>query len=351
MAITDRVRTPDSLEEINEIFYRERMTDGLPIIPPTVERVQRMLEAVDRDPQEVIGLVAPKQGVATVEKIAANAVMAGCLPEYLPVVIAAVQAIVEEGFNLYGIQTTTNPITPLFLVNGPVAKKLHINSGYNCLGEGNRANATIGRCLRLIMINVGGGLAGDTDRATQGQPGRYSFCLAESEDESPWPAFHHDLGFSADSSTVTAFGAGGNSNIRPYAATGREFLAGLARMMAIGGSPRHGWALIIICPEHARLIARDGYSKEDARRYLFENARLRVSGFTPEVAEAIINEPVMEFMDVRRVVGELNADTYIPCANRVEDMHIVVAGGAGGHCAYIPGCSTQVTHAVTKLIR
>ncbi|MBI2908040.1 MAG: hypothetical protein HYX92_10335 [Chloroflexi bacterium] len=351
MSTDDTIKAPDSLDEINDLFCQERLTDGLPIVPPTRERVEAMVRASRRDPQELIGIVPPRQGAATVEKVAINAVMAGCLPEYLPVVLAAVEAILEEGFNLYGIQTTTNPVTPLFLVNGPIAKKLKINSSYNCLAEGYRANVTIGRAVRLVMINIGGGIAGDTVRATQGQPAKLGLCFAEREEESPWAPFHADRGFDSDSSTVTAFNGGGTFNIRPYATTGREFLAGIARMMALGSSPRHGNALIIICPEHARVIAREGYSKEDVKRYIFDNARIKPSGFTKEVGQSIIDEQVMAWMDVRNLIGELGMETFIPALDRPEEVSVVVAGGAGGHCVYVPGIFPQPTPVVTKVVR
>ncbi|HEY7295851.1 MAG TPA: hypothetical protein VH916_12475, partial [Dehalococcoidia bacterium] len=175
MTAGPRARTlqlPSSFQEINTVFYERGWTDGLPIVPPTENAVAEMLAWTDRDPLEVVGVLPPRQGEATVEKIAVNAVMAGCLPQYLPVVITAIRAICDERFNPDGVQATTHPVAPLLIVNGPLARELSINGGYNCFGQGTRANATIGRAIRLIMMNVGGGLPGSGDRSTQGSPAK-----------------------------------------------------------------------------------------------------------------------------------------------------------------------------------
>ncbi|MEK7874017.1 MAG: hypothetical protein AAB502_09215, partial [Chloroflexota bacterium] len=166
----------ESLEAINDAFYEKGWTDGLPVVPPTAERIQRMLDYVRRGPSEVVAHLPPTDGEATIEKIAVNAVMAGCRPDYMPVLIAAVEAITEPRFNLNAIQATTNPVAPLTIINGPIRKELNVNCGSNALGQGWRANATIGRAIRLILVNVGGGLPGTVDKATLGMPGKYSFC-------------------------------------------------------------------------------------------------------------------------------------------------------------------------------
>ncbi len=348
MSAPGKLLSPDSVQETNDQFYRMGLTDGLPIIPPTPDLVDAMIAPSGRDAQEVIGIVPPSSGVATVEKIATNAVMAGCLPEHLPVVIAAVEACIEESFNLYGIQNTTHPTTPLLMVHGPIARALEVNSGSSCLGYGARANAVIGRALRLILINIGGG----ERRATHGQPGNYSFCFAESEDKSPWAPFHADRGYDRNASAVSAFGAGGTMNLRPFPQRGRDVLASIARMIALGGSPRsHGYALIILNPEHARVIAEDGFSKESARDYLFEHSKVRPKGYMDEVAQTWMEERGLEHMDVRKIIGEIKPDTWVPSADAPENIHIVVAGGSGGHSVFIPLCFTQPTPVVTKLVR
>src|SRR5215510_10886474 len=213
------IEVEDSLEAVNDWFCREKLSDGLPIVPPTAERVERMLDGIKRDPQEVIGSIPPKWAPATVEKLAINAVMAGCLPEYLPVIIVAVEAVLEDKFNLYGIQSTTHPCAPLLILNGPIARELGVNARYNAFGQGWRPNATIGRAIRLILLNVGGGVPGVLDRATQGQPSKYSYCIAENEAENPWEPLHVERGYAIDESTVTVSGAEGPHNINDHVST------------------------------------------------------------------------------------------------------------------------------------
>ena len=182
------VEIEDDLEAINAAYRAKSWSDGLPIVPPTRERVARMLAAVDVAPDTVVARLAPGFGVATVERIAINAVMAGCGPIHLPLLVAAVEAVATPAFNLQAIQATTNPVAVFVIVNGPAARELGFNGTFNCLGEGNWSNATVGRALRLVLRNIGGALPGQLDRATQGQPGKYSFCCAENEADSPWAA-------------------------------------------------------------------------------------------------------------------------------------------------------------------
>jgi hypothetical protein len=177
--------TLDDLEAINKLYRERRWSDGLPIVPPTVERVKRMLHQTPRGRYELIARIAPGYGTATVERIAINAVLAGCDPEYMPVLIAATEAVAAPQFNLQGIQTTTNPVAVWLVLNGPIVERLGVNATLNCLGQGTWANATIGRALRLILQNVGGALPGEMDRATHGQPAKYTFCCAENEAENP----------------------------------------------------------------------------------------------------------------------------------------------------------------------
>ncbi len=173
------IEAPDGPDEINKLFFERGWSDGLPVVPPTAERVARMLRHTRRGPDEVVATIAPAFGAATVERIAINAVLAGCYPEYLPVLIAAAEAVAVPEFNLQAIQVTTNPAAVWLVINGPIARQLEVNSGGNCLGPGAWANATLGRALRLILQNIGGALPREMDRATQGQPGKYTFCCAE----------------------------------------------------------------------------------------------------------------------------------------------------------------------------
>ena len=212
MTIEERAtlfEAPDDIEAVNRLYHERRWTDGLPVIPPTVERVARMVESARRPPAEIVASIAPGFGAASIERIAINAVMAGCEPAHLPAVIAAVEAVAAPEFNLQGIQATTNPVAVWIIVNGPAARRLGVNGSFNCLGQGTRANAAIGRALRLVLQNIGGALPGEMDRATHGQPGKYSFCCAENEAANPWEPLHVERGFGRDVSTVTVVGAEG----------------------------------------------------------------------------------------------------------------------------------------------
>lgn len=332
---------PDSFVEINELFHQRGWTDGLPIIPPTEEAVAAMLAGTDRGRDQVLGVLPPRQGIATVERVAINAVMAGCLPSYLPVVIAAVEAVVEPDFNLDGVQATTHPVAPLIIVNGPLARSLGINSGYNCFGQGTRANAAIGRALRLVLMNVGGGLPGSGDRSTQGSPAKYSYCIAEHEDANPWGPLHVERGFDADVSTVTVTGSEGSHNIQEhYSNSGEGILRTIAGAMGQAGSNnilRHGFPLLTLGPEHAATIAGDGYSKEDVKRYIFEHARYPIAKLSEEYAVEL------------RPLNADGGDDVARICDRAEDILVIVAGGPGKHSSWQPTFGAY-TKPVTKAI-
>ena len=222
------ITVPDDFNAFNDECEQRGWSDGLPLVPPTVARVEAMLAATKRDRNEIVAHIAPGFGAATVERIAINAVMAGCRPEYLPVLLAAVEAVADEKFNLQGIQATTNPAAPWIIVNGPLAATLGVNAGLNCLGQGNRANATLGRALRLVLQNIGGALPGQMDRATHGQPGKYTFCCAENEAASPWQPLHVERGFNADENVVTVVGAAGTLNMNSHSKDAADLLRAIA---------------------------------------------------------------------------------------------------------------------------
>src|SRR5262249_25958947 len=201
---------------IHDFFETQGWSDGLPFIPPTRERVRNVLRFVARDPDEVVCQLAPRNGDATVERIAANAVMAGCRPEHLPVVIAALEAVADPALNLNGMQSTTHPTAILILLNGPIAAELGVNSGPNCFGPGWRANMAIGRAFRLALLNIGGGTPGDGDRATQGSPAKVGYCVAENEAASPWAPYHVEQGFAAEESVVTVIACEGPHNVQDH---------------------------------------------------------------------------------------------------------------------------------------
>ena len=333
----------DSFAEINETFYERGWTDGLPIVPPTEDAVAAML-ATNRDRDEVIGVLPPRQGEATVEKIAINAVMAGCRPEYLPVVITAVEAVAQPDFNLDGVQATTHPVAPLIVVSGPLTQRLTINSGYNCFGQGFRANATIGRALRLVLMNVGGGIPGSGDRSTQGSPSKFSYCVAENESANPWGPLRVELGFPAEVTTVTVLGCEAPHNIQEhYSNTGLGILQTIAGAMGEAGSNNilgHGFPLLSLGPEHAATIAGDGYDKAAIRRYIFEHAVYPLDKLSEEYREGL---------RTRNTVAADDEEGVARIMERAEDLLIIVAGGAGKHSCWHPTFG-GMTKPVTRVI-
>jgi hypothetical protein len=295
-----------------ETLYARGVTDGLPVIPPTVERVRAAVEATGRDGDELIALVAPRHGRATVQRIAVNAVMAGCRPEYLPVVLAAVEAICDPAFALEGVSGTTDAVTPLVIVNGPVRAALEVNCGVGVFGPGWRANATIGRAVRLVWANVGGAGPGVISMSTFAQPGRYTYCIGEREEDSPWEPLHVEHGFAAADSTVAVLAAEGPQVVvDARSRSARDVLTTIARngeAIASHAISELGDTLVVVGPEHAGTIAAEGWSKADVRAFLWEHTRAEVDGAR-----------VAKFRDP-------------------DALHVVVAGGtAGRFSAWVPG--------------
>ena len=341
----ERIEIDDDLWAAQAFFEEKGWSDGLPIIPPTEARVARMLAAVKRAPQDVIGAVPPRWAAATVEKIAINAVMAGCQPEYMPLLIAAVEALTDPKLNLYSLQATTGGPAIMLIVNGPIRKQLNINGGSNVLGEGWRANATIGRCVRLVQRNIGGSYPGTTCKATLGWPGKYSLCIAENEEASPWEPLHVERGFAADQSTVTAISADGSvraSDLDSTKAVG--VLTNFAQRMEGPSGPE---AIMVICPEHARIIAGDGFGKLDVKKFVWERAAYRMKDLPDETFHQRVK---------RRSDLKLTRDSVIPVTDEPEDILVVVAGGDGSQSQYIHvwGQSTPEggsTRSVTKVVQ
>jgi hypothetical protein len=268
----------DASEEADliEACYQNGWTDGLPVVPPTLDRVERMLTGTQRQPDELIAQIPPKWGRATIERIAINAVMAGCKAEYLPVVIAAVEAMTEDAFNLHGIQVTTSLVSPLLIINGQIRKQLDINDSFNVFGQGWRANATIGRAVCLICTNIGGALPGELDRATFGHAGKYTFCIAENEETSPWEPLHVERGFQPSESTTTIYAGASPQNINDHGSnTAEGILNTICESIATPGTPP-GESVFVISPEHAKTIAGDGFSKRDIQQYVHEHTNLAV---------------------------------------------------------------------------
>src|SRR5262249_24152704 len=284
--LTSELRTvADDAEALLAYVEAQGWGDGLPVIPPTEARVQAMLEATPLPPGHVVGIVEPRRGEATVEKIAVNAVLAGCRPEYFSAVLAAVEVGCEPRFNLYALNTTTTCCArPAVMLNGPGRQTLGIECGYSCLGQNGRANATIGRALRLVMRNVVGAIPGAVSKSVFGQPGRVSLCFGEWEEKSPWPPFHVRRGFAPDASVVTAVCATGTQDIADiYAETGEELVWILARSIDwIGNNkvlvaPEKGDMLLLLCPDFAHKIARDGIGVPDLQRMLLEQTRTPIT--------------------------------------------------------------------------
>ncbi len=256
-------------EDEQEAMFARGWSDGLPLVPPTEERVLRMLDGTARDPQEVIGLVPPALATATVEKIAINAVMAGCKPEYLPVVLATVEAVLDESFAMHGVLATTMFVGPVVIVNGPVRRRIGMNAKGNALGQGNRANSSIGRALQLVIRNIGEGRPQEVDRATLGNPGKLGYCFAEDEEGSSWEPLSVERGVKPGVSAVTVFAGFGLQGVvdqksRDPESLARSFAESLKAIHSVKLAPACD-ALLVVCPEHHRTFRNAGWSK--ARLY------------------------------------------------------------------------------------
>lgn len=266
------------LQDEHELAFERGWSDGLPVVPPTEDRVLRMLAGTTRAPDEIIGAIPSDFAPCSVEKVAINAVMAGCKPAYFPVVLAAVEAACLDEFCMHGLLATTYFAAPVVIVNGPITREIGMNSAHNVLGQGNRANATIGRALQLVIRNVGGGKPGGVDRATLGQPGKIGFCFAEREHDSYWESLSVERGFAPEQSTVTLFAGGGvhavgdQKSREPESLT--RSLAGLLRGLhhpKLYGGPD---ALLVISPEHMRVFREAGWSKARFREELAGQLRM-----------------------------------------------------------------------------
>jgi len=323
----------DLLTRSYEHAYEQGWTDGLPIIPATPEAVEKFVAAAGRPADDLVALLPPRKGRATVEVIAVNAIMAGCRPEYMPVLIAAVEGVTDPSYPLELMQVTTNPMTPFLLVNGPVRNQLEINYGTGCLGPGWRANATIGRALRLVLINAGGALPGVYSKTSFGSPLRYSYICGENEEENPWTPFHVDRGFKRQDSTVTAFKASNFCNISGGEGVGAEEIL---RQIATNMPPMYGGGdgvLLLVGVNHAQSLHEAGLTKRDIQQRLWEMARLPISHF----AEA--------FSSTERGAGR-GDDKTVWRARSPDEIYIAVAGGAGPQNVYIGAGMPQ-----TRLIR
>ena len=313
-----------------ELLHQLRCTDGLPVIVPTPERVERMVLATGLDGDLVLAELGPVMGRATVAKVATAAVMAGCLPDHMPLVVAAVRAIADPRFDLTEMQATTHAVAPLILVNGSVRLAAGVASGFGALGPGHRANASIGRALRLAMINIGGGRTGESDMALLGHPGKFTFCLAETEEASPWEPLHVARGFAAEQSVVTVVSAESPHSVMVVvdgddpSSPDRALTALSSAFSAVATNNamlRGGAGVVVLNPEHAAVLAGAGMSRADVAQALVErcgNTRSALARQAPAFA------------------GAGDPDDFLPCFFRPEDVLILVAGGGGLYSTVMP---------------
>jgi len=319
-----------------ESWFDRGVTDGLPVIPPSRARVDAMLAATERPRDELVAQVPPNFGRATVEKLAVNAVMAGCRPEYFPVVLAVVEAACDPVFNLHGQSGTTNAASPLIIINGPIRQALEVNCAAGVFGPGYRANATIGRALRLVMINLGGTRAGQISMSTMGHPGRYTYCIGEYEEASPWEPLHVERGFAPTDSTVTLFSGEGPFTINDHLSRSASQLAASLGWSAAGiwnhkSFPLYGHTLFVVGPEHARTLGEERWSKQDFRRFLYDTIRRPARELLPGPDGAETGR-LKDLLDGR------TGEERIPKFPSLEEIVIVVAGGtAGRFSAVVPG--------------
>jgi hypothetical protein len=316
------------LEDEHEAIFGRGWSDGLPVVLPTEARVLRMLEGTDRAPSDVVATVPPDLVPCTVEKVAVNAVLAGCRPEYLPVVLAAVEAACTDEFNMHGLLATTYFSGPTVIVNGPVADAIGMNSGINAMGQGNRANATIGRALQLVVRNVGGGRPGGVDRAALGNPGKYTFCFAEAEQGSPWEPLAVERGLPQGTSAVTLFAGEGVRGVVDQASRAPESLArSFAACLRTVAHPKLAIAfdaMLVVSPEHARVFADAGWSKARLREEL--DGLLQLTG----------TETVKGASGIAEGMPEAFAELTLP-KFREGGLLIVHAGGSAGLFSAIVG--------------
>jgi peroxiredoxin len=324
-------------DEMEDMFERG-WTDGLPVVPPTRARIDAMLSG--RDPQRSLGEVPPGMGEATLERVAACAVLAGCRPEYFPVVLAAVDAALDPAFNLNGQAVTTQPAGQLVIVSGPIRDAIGVHSGMGVLGPGWRANLTIGRALRLVVTLTGAGAPGRLDRSTLGHPGKLGFCIAEDEAGSPWEPLHVERGFSRDDSVVTVVGCDAPLSISDHRATTPEDLAYVlgwagAATWSPNWWPLGGTSVYIVCPEHQAMFGAAGWSKQRLREAMFDAVRrpareLRRGETTPQVHAA-------------------DPDTLVTKWDSPEDIVLIAAGGeAGRYSAVLGPCLGMSSQMVSR---
>jgi hypothetical protein len=319
-----------------ERYFERGWTDGLPVVPPTTAKVAATIAALGGDSELVECRVAPRWGELTRRVLAINMVMAGCRPEYAPVVRAAMRALAEPHFNLNGVQATTHLAAPLVIVNGPIAGAIHMNGGANAFGSGNRANATIGRAIRLIMLNVGGGRAPDLDKCTLGSPAKYSYCICENEDESPFAPYHVARGYGSAESTVFAIAAEAPHSVTDHHCNDPEgildTMCSAMSTIASNTAVLGGHCAVALGLEHALTIAKHGWTRHDIASYLCMHSGNRFEALSRRHRYGkVYNRNLPKWY-------KREADSRIPIVEAPDHIHLFVVGGrAGRFSAFIPG--------------
>jgi hypothetical protein len=328
------VDVDDDLDRFQTEAVERGWSDGLPVIPPTPERVERMLSGTDRDPAVSLMAMAPSFGECTIEKVAIAAVMAGCLPEYMPVLVAIVEAAARPQFNMLAIQTTTHPCGIMAIVNGPIARAVGLNGSSGALGPGYRANSTIGRAVRLVQQNIGGAVPGRTDLATQGSPLKFGLCFAENAEASPWEPYHVSKGYAAEESVVTIQAAEAPNAVKDHMSrSARQLLMTLQQSMAIIGKgnafQRNLECTVGLGPEHAAMLHAEGMTRADLQTYLYERARIPYRAWAlGGGADDNLGPKWTRWAD---------EDAYIPMSSSPDRIHVYVVGGPGKHSVWSSG--------------
>ncbi|MCY4527804.1 MAG: hypothetical protein OXD46_02080 [Chloroflexi bacterium] len=304
-----------------EFYFEQGWTDGLPVVPPTAEKIGAFLDAVGRSPSEILGTEPVRGRVVTVEKVAINAVMAGCRPEYFSVVLATIEAMLEPEHNLHAVTVSTMGAAPLLVVNGPIVNEAGLNSGVSVFGPGNRANATIGRAVRLTIMNVTGAVPGDLDQSSLGHAGKYTWCIAEDEETSPWQALHVDRGYASSQSTVTVFPGLSPIQVSNFGGGSPEAaLMGVSDGLIVAG-PGNAEIVVVLTPETITHIKAGGWWKEQVAKFLWEQSR----------------RPAGEWEKHGYPTGNADADELLAVTDSWEGITVIVAGGkAGSFSAVIP---------------
>ncbi len=328
--------TIDTDVDLVEYYYDQGYSDGLPVVPPTQEKIDQVVQALGGEPDFVECKVAPRWGELSREVLAINMVMAGCKPAYAPVVRAAILALTDPAFNLNGVQATTHVASPLIVVNGPIAKEIGMNGGANAFGSGNRANATIGRAVRLIMLNVGGAWPGDLDKSTLGHPGKYTYCVAENEGQSPFAPYHVEHGYKPEESTVFAIAAEAPHSVTNHVANDPEgildTICSAMSTIASNSAVLGGHTTVVLGLEHAKSIAQHGWTRADIRNYIFMNHGNRFIDLAyGHRYGKVYNRNIPKWY-------KREDETRIPIIHSPDNIHLFIMGGeAGRFSAVIPG--------------